>query len=252
MEVLKVERLMQSYGGLRVLHDVSFSLEAGERVALIGPNGAGKTTLLNVLTGFIPPAAGQITLLNRNITRMPSNKRTSLGLARSFQINTLFPRLSLLTNVLLAIQGVQSTRFRWFRPIERYSGNIAAARELLERINLWDERDSPVGVLSHGQQRQMEIVLALASKPKVLLLDEPSAGLAGVESNIFIDMIHSLTKDTTVFFCAHDLDLVFTLAQRVLVLYYGKIIAQGTPEEIQDDTKVQEIYLGIEKEPGDA
>lgn len=252
MEVLKVENLMQSYGGLHVLHDVSFSLESGERVALIGPNGAGKTTLLNVLTGFVPPAAGRVTLLSRNVTRMTSNRRVSLGLARSFQINTLFPRLSLLINVLLAIQGVQSTRFSWFSPIKTYSGNINAARELLERVNLWDERDSPVDVLSHGQQRQVEIVLALASKPKLLLLDEPSAGLASGESNILIDMIQSLTKDTTVFFCAHDLDLVFTLAERVLVLYYGKIIAQGTPEEIQDDTKVQEIYLGIEKESEDA
>jgi branched-chain amino acid transport system ATP-binding protein len=252
MEVLKVENLMQSYGGLQVLHDVSFSLESGERVALIGPNGAGKTTLLNVLTGFVPPAAGRITLLNRNVTRMSSNRRVSLGLARSFQINTLFPRLSLLINVLLAIQGVQSTRYRWFSPIKTYGNNIKTARELLERVNLWDERDSPVEVLSHGQQRQVEIVLALASNPKLLLLDEPSAGLASGESNILIDMIHSLTKDTTVFFCAHDLDLVFTVAERVLVLYYGKIIAQGTPEEIQDDTKVQEIYLGIEKEADDA
>jgi branched-chain amino acid transport system ATP-binding protein len=252
MEVLKVESLMQSYGGLQVLHDVSFSLEAGDRVALIGPNGAGKTTLLNVLSGFVPPAAGRITLLNQNVTKMKPNRRAALGLARSFQINTLFPRLSLLINVLLAIQGIQKTRFRWFRPIKTYTGNIDVARELLELVNLWDERDSPVEVLSHGQQRQVEIVLALASKPKVLLLDEPSAGLAGGEANIFIDMIQNLTKDTTVFFCAHDLDLVFTLADRVLVLYYGKIIAHGTPEEIQDDTKVQEIYLGIEKETGDA
>ena len=252
MEVLSVESIMQSYGGLQVLYDVSFSLEAGERVALIGPNGAGKTTLLNVLTGFVPPAAGRITFLNQNITRMPPNRRASLGLARSFQINTLFPRLSLLINVLLAIQGVQATRFRWFRSINTYTGNIDMARQLLEQVNLWDERDSPVNVLSHGQQRQVEIVLALASKPKLLLLDEPSAGLATGESNDFIDMIHSLTKETTVFFCAHDLDLVFTLADRVLVLYYGKIIAQGRPEEIQDDDKVREIYLGLEKEAGDA
>ena len=252
MEVLKVEKLMQSYGGLQVLHDVSFSLGAGERVALIGPNGAGKTTLLNVLTGFVPPAAGRITLLNQNVTNMPSNRRVSLGLARSFQINTLFPRLSLLINVLLAIQGVQSTRFRWFRPIRTYAANLTVARELLELVNLWDERDSPVDVLSHGQQRQVEIVLALASKPKLLLLDEPSAGLASGESNNLIDMIRNLTKDTTVFFCAHDLDLVFTLADRVMVLFYGKIIAQGTPEEIQDDSKVQEIYLGTKRELADA
>lgn len=252
MEVLKVENLMQSYGGLQVLFDVSFSLEPGERVALIGPNGAGKTTLLNVLTGFIPPAAGRIHLHDYDITNMPSHKRVSLGLARSFQLNTLFPHLNLLINVLLAIQGVQTTRFRWFRPIETYTGNIAVARELLELVNLWDERDSPINALSYGQQRQVEIVLALASKPKLLLLDEPSAGLTSGETSNLIDMIRSLTRDTTVFFCAHDLDLVFSLADRVMVLYYGKIIAQGTPEEIQDDSSVREIYLGIEKESIDA
>lgn len=252
MEVLKVENLMQSYGGLQVLFDVSFSLEPGERVALIGPNGAGKTTLLNVLTGFIPPAAGRIHLLDYDITKMPSHKRVSLGLARSFQLNTLFPHLNLLINVLLAIQGVQTTRYRWIRPITTYSGNLTKAKELLELVNLWDERDSPINALSYGQQRQVEIVLALASKPKLLLLDEPSAGLTSGETSNLIDMIRSLTRDTTVFFCAHDLDLVFSLADRVMVLYYGKIIAQGTPEEIQDDSSVREIYLGIEKESIDA
>jgi len=252
MAVLKVENLMQRYGGLQVLHDVSFSLETGERVALIGPNGAGKTTLLNVLTGFVPPAAGRIMLLNQNVTKMTPDRRAALGLARSFQINTLFPRLTLLINVLLAVQGVQSTRFRWFRPIRAYTGNLAAARELLELVDLWNERDLPIEVLSHGQQRKVEIVLALAPKPKLLLLDEPSAGLTSGESEHLSEMIQSLTKDTTVFFCAHDLDLVFNLADRVMVLYYGKIIAQGTPEEIQNDPKVREIYLGGEEQTEDA
>jgi len=252
MEVLKVENLMQSYGGLQVLFDVSFSLEPGERVALIGPNGAGKTTLLNVLTGFIPSAAGRIHLLDYDITKMPSHKRVSLGLARSFQLNTLFPHLNLLINVLLAIQGVQTTRYRWIRPITTYSGNLTMAKELLELVGLWEERDSPINALSYGQQRQVEIILALASKPRLLLLDEPSAGLTSGETSNLIDMIRSLTRDTTVFFCAHDLDLVFSLADRVMVLYYGKIIAQGTPEEIQDDSSVREIYLGIEKESIDA
>jgi len=246
MEVLRVENLGQRYGGLKVLFDLSFSLESGERVALIGPNGAGKTTLLNVLSGFVSPAAGRISLLNHDVTKMPSFRRTALGMARSFQINTLFPGLDLLTNVLLAIQGVQPTRFHWFRPITVYSNNIAMARELLDMVGLWSKRNSRVTELSHGQQRSLEIIMALASRPKLLLLDEPSAGLTAEESDNLTDMIHSWTQDTTVFFCAHDLDLVFSLADRVMVLYYGKIISQGTPEKIQDDSKVREIYLGIE------
>ena len=247
MDVLKVENLGQHYGGLQVLFDLSFSLESGERVALIGPNGAGKTTLLNVLTGFVPPAKGRISFLDRDVTAMPSHRRVFLGLARSFQLNTLFPHLSLLINVLLAIQGVQTTRYRWFRPITAYKDNLKKVQELLELVGLWDVRDSPVAALGYGQQRLVEIILALASKPKLLFLDEPSAGLSSGESSHVIDMIQSLTENTTVFFSAHDLDLVFTLADRVMVLYYGKIIAQGTPEEIQNDPKVREIYLGSEE-----
>ena len=247
MEVLKVDGISQSFGGLRVLEDISFSIEAGERVALIGPNGAGKTTLINVLTGLLPPIAGRMYLLGHDITHMPPHRRVSLGLARSFQINTLFPKLSLLANVLLAIQGIQSTRYQMIRPITAYKDNLAKAQELLELVDLWEERDSLVTALSHGQQRQVEIILSLASKPRLLLLDEPSAGLTSGETTNLIDMIRSLTGDTTVFFCAHDLDLVFSLAERVMVLYYGKIIAQGTPEEIQVDPKVREIYLGVEE-----
>lgn len=247
MEVLKVDGISQSFGGLRVLEDISFSLETGERIALIGPNGAGKTTLLNVLSGFISPRAGQIYFFGNDITNMPPHGRASLGLARSFQINTLFPKLSLLANVLLAIQGIQSIRYQMIRPMTAYGDNLAKAQELLELVDLWGEKESLITALSHGQQRQVEIILALASKPRLLLLDEPSAGLTSGETTNLIDMIRSLTGDTTVFFCAHDLDLVFSLAERVMVLYYGQIIAQGTPEEIQVDPKVREIYLGAEE-----
>lgn len=252
MDVLKVKDLSQSYGGLQVLNNLSFSLEAGEKVALIGPNGAGKTTLLNVLSGFIPPITGRIYLLDRDVTDMPSHKRVSLGLARSFQINTLFPRLSLLTNVLLAIQGIQSTRYRMIRPITAYKDNLAKAQELLELVDLWGEKESPVTALGHGQQRQVEIILAIASKPRLLLLDEPSAGLTSGETGSLIHMIRNLMGDTTVFFCAHDLDLVFSLADRVIVLYYGQTIVQGTPREVQTDPRVREIYLGIEEEAKNA
>jgi branched-chain amino acid transport system ATP-binding protein len=252
MDVLKVKDLSQSYGGLQVLNNLSFSLETGEKVALIGPNGAGKTTLLNVLSGFIPPITGRIYLLDRDVTDMPSHRRVSLGLARSFQINTLFPRLSLLTNVLLAIQGIQATRYRMIRPITAYKDNLAKAQELLELVDLWGEKESPVTALGHGQQRQVEIILAIASKPRLLLLDEPSAGLTSGETGSLIHMIRNLMADTTVFFCAHDLDLVFSLADRVIVLYYGQTIVQGTPREVQTDPRVREIYLGIEEEAKNA
>jgi branched-chain amino acid transport system ATP-binding protein len=252
MDVLKVKDLSQSYGGLQVLNNLSFSLETGEKVALIGPNGAGKTTLLNVLSGFIPPITGRIYLLDRDVTDMPSHRRVSLGLARSFQINTLFPRLSLLTNVLLAIQGIQATRYRMIRPITAYKDNLAKAQELLELVDLWGEKESPVTALGHGQQRQVEIILAIASKPRLLLLDEPSAGLTSGETGSLIHMIRNLMGDTTVFFCAHDLDLVFSLADRVIVLYYGQTVVQGTPKEVQTDPRVREIYLGIEEEAKNA
>jgi branched-chain amino acid transport system ATP-binding protein len=252
MDILNVENLQQRYGGLQILFGVSFGMGMGERVALIGPNGAGKTTLMNVLTGFISPESGTIRLLGKDVTRMPSHRRVSLGLARSFQINTLFPRLSLLINVLLAVQGVQGTRYHWFRPVLAHEHNLARARELLESVGLWEDRNTPVALLSYGQQRLVEMVLALASKPRLLLLDEPSAGLSSGESSHLIDIINGLAGETTVFFSAHDLDLVFTLASRVMVLYYGKIIASGTPEEIQDDPRVREIYLGTQKESQDA
>jgi branched-chain amino acid transport system ATP-binding protein len=250
--ILEVNSLVQSYGGLNVLAGISFSLTAGEKAALIGPNGAGKTTLFNVLSGLVPPSSGKILLLGQDITHLPTEARASLGLARSFQISTLFPNLSVLTNVLLAIQGIQATRYHMFRPIAAYRDNINRAQELLELFNLWEKRDYPISTLGHGEQRQIEIILSLAPKPKLLLLDEPSAGLTGTESDKLIDMIHTVVADTTVLLTAHDMDLVFRLTEKVMVLYYGKIIAQGTPEEIQDDPKVRDIYLGSEEQAGNA
>ena len=246
MDVLRVENLSQRYGGLQVLTGISFDLKPGEKVALIGPNGAGKTTLMNVLTGLIPPIAGRIFLLDHDVTRLPSHTRVSFGLARSFQISTLFPHLSLLTHILLAIQGTQRTRYQMIRRMTAYPDNLLKARELLELVDLWEEKDHPIGALSHGKQRHMEIILALASRPRLLLMDEPSAGLTRVESDRLADMIHHLVGDSTVLLSAHDMDLVSKVADRIMVLYYGRIIADGTPKEIQADQKVREIYLGIE------
>jgi len=242
--MLRVENLLQSYGGLSVLRDVSFNIEAGERVGLIGPNGAGKTTLFNILSGLIRHASGRIYFLDKEVTRLPAYKRASLGMARSFQISALFPSLSLLDNVRLAIQGTRASRFQMFRTINSYKNIFKEAEILLESVHLWERRHDPIHTLPHGKQRQLEILLALASKPKLLLMDEPNAGLTSGETADLGNAIRRLVGYTTVFFCAHDMNLVFSLAHRVIVLHVGQIIAQGAPEEIRANSKVEEIYLG--------
>jgi branched-chain amino acid transport system ATP-binding protein len=247
MSLLKAESLSLSFGGLHVLRGVSFGVEAGEKVALIGPNGAGKTTLINVLSGLLKPKTGKIYFLDQEITKMPAHQRVICGMARSFQLNTLFPHLTLLTNVMLATQGIKNKPLQVFRPFHAYGDTYTEARELLELAGFWQKRETPLGALSYGEQRQVEVLLALGSKPRLLLLDEPSAGLTKVETDSLINLIRSLTGDVSVFFVAHDLDLVFALARRIMVLYYGEIVAEGTPGEIQADPKVREIYLGVEE-----
>ncbi len=246
MEALRVERLSKNFGGIQVVTDASFTVQAGERLAIIGPNGAGKTTMFNMLNGQERPSDGRVYLFGQDITTMPTYSRAHLGLARSFQVNALFPNLSLLNNILLAVQGIKPDRFQMLRSITAYEDNFTRAKELLELVGLWERRDDLVMALSHGQQRQIEILLALASEPKLLMLDEPSAGLSASETEGFIDMMRGLTAGTTLFFVAHDMDVVFALAERVMVLYYGGIIAQGTPKEIQNNPQVKEIYLGMQ------
>ena len=244
MTILEVQNLSQSYGGLHVLNNVSFSIQEGERVGLIGPNGAGKTTLMNVLNGLLLPTAGRVSILGREVTRMSSHRRILLGLGRSFQLNMLFFNLSLLDNVLTAIFGTRTSRFQMFRPVSAYGDALNKVKELLEPTGLWEKRNITVNELSYGEQRQVEVLLALASKPKLFLLDEPSTGLTTGEISKLLNMIRELTKDVTLFFVGHDMDLVFALADRIMVLYYGQIIAQGTPKQIQSNPRVKEIYLG--------
>lgn len=250
MKVLRVERLSKNFGGLRVLIDISLDVEVGERVAIIGPNGAGKTTLFNVLSGELPASGGRIYLFGQNITGMPTYHRAQFGLSRSFQIIRLPFHLTVLDSILLALHGLRPSRYQMFRPSTNYDKLLTAARKQLELADLWEKKDNIVQDLSYGEQRKLGIVLSLVSEPKLLLLDEPSAGLDVGEIPVFTNTVRSLTKDTTTIFACHDMDVVFGLADRVLVLYYGSIIAQGTPEEIQADPKVREIYLGLEERPG--
>lgn len=248
MEALKVEGLTKKFGGLMVFHDLSFSIDRGERLAVIGPNGSGKTTLFNVITGHLSPEAGRIYLGGHEVTGMPPYRRIDIGMARSFQVTRLFINLTVLDNILLALHGVRPSRFQMFRQSTAYDIVMAKAQKLMESVDLWEKRGQPVHNLSYGEQRRLEVVLSLASEPKLLLLDEPTAGLAIDEISPFIEMMQSLTKDTTIFFTAHDMDVVFGLADRIIVIYLRQIIAQGTPEEIQNNPKVREIYLGLEED----
>jgi len=247
MEALRVEGLSKNFGGVSAVDNVSFGVEVGERLVIIGPNGAGKTTLFNLINGQLPATSGRIFFLGQNITAIPTHRRAHLGQARAFQIISLLLNLSVVDNALLALHGTKPYRFKLFRPITDYKLISDKAQETLEALDLWGKRYELVKNLSYGEQLRMEIALSLALEPKLLLLDEPSAGLTMEECSGIIDMIKNLGLDITVIIVDHDMDLVFGVAQRIIVLHYGQIIADGTPEQIQTDPRVKEIYLGIEE-----
>ena len=243
-KLLEVRNINFAYGGLQILAGLSFALGRGEKVALIGPNGAGKTTLLNIISGLLYPLSGEIYVSGREISRLPPHERASLGLGRSFQTNQLFLQLNILENVLVALKGVETSGFQIIRPLSSYHDRADKAQALLESIGLWGKKDLLPTELSHGENRLVEIALSMASEPKVLLLDEPTAGLTREEALKLAGLLTDLTKDRAVLFSAHDLDFVFEVAQRVVVLYYGNALAEGSPEDIAIDPKVKEIYLG--------
>lgn len=247
MAMMTMESVSKNFGGLQVLERISFSIETGQIVAMIGPNGAGKTTLFNVLGGQLPASGGSIRFMDQDITCLAPHRRLHLGLARSFQINSLFPKLTLMDNILLALHGAQHPHFRFFRSMKSRRDLYSRAEELMGPIGLWEMRDSPVSSLSYGDQRLLEVAFGLASEPRLLILDEPTAGLSTAEAVDFESTIRHLLGGATLFFCAHDMDLVFNLADRILVLYYGKLIAEGSPEEIKANPEVKEIYLGEEE-----
>ena len=252
METLRVEHLSKDFGGVHAVHNVSISVEAGERLAIIGPNGAGKTTLFNLLGGQLLPNSGQVYLFGQEITYMAAHRRAHLGIAKSFQSTTLFLNLTVLDNILLGLQGTRPSRFQIFRSATTYEHLYTKTQELLNSMDLWEKRNDPVHAISYGEQRKLEIALSLTSEPKLLLLDEPSTGLTTTESADIISMIRDLGTDITVIIVAHDMDLVFGVAERIIVLHYGEIIAEGTPEEISIDSRVEEIYMGVKETMGNA
>lgn len=240
------EGLVKDFGGLRALDSVTLTVAPGERLAIIGPNGAGKTTLFNLLTGLLPPSSGRITLLDKDVTHLSTHRRAQLGLARTFQITTLFARLTVEESVLLAVQAFDPARFTIYRPLSGYRHIFQRAEALLKEWGLIDRRRVLTQHLSYGEQRQLELVLALAGTPKVLLLDEPTAGLSPAETISATAMIRRLPRETTILLIEHDMDVAFALADRVTVLFQGRILAQGTKEEIKRNPEVAEIYLGTD------
>jgi branched-chain amino acid transport system ATP-binding protein len=244
MEALRFEHVCMDFGGVHALNDVSFRAGVGERIAIIGPNGAGKTTLINILDGQLFPSSGRIYLFTRDITSLPTYQRTHLGIGRSFQVTSLFPKMTVLENLLLAMHGSQPSRYRMFRVGTAKRDAITGAHEFLETWDLSEERNSPVSEISYGSQRKLEIVMSLVCRPRVLLLDEPSNGLTAAESAEIVAMISNMDPEVSVVVVAHDMDLVFGVAQRIIVLHYGKIIADDSPDRILMDSEVRKIYIG--------
>jgi len=233
-----------SFGAFRAVDDVNLSLEPGARQALIGPNGAGKTTLINLLTGVFRPTSGTIHLGDRDLTSLSADRRARLGLARTFQINTLFPTLTPLLSVVLAISEREGHGAVWWRPLKRNKAAFDEAHELLGRLKLDALADVPVAQLAYGKQRLLEIALAMAARPRILLLDEPAAGVPEDESGELFEVIADLPQDISILFIEHDMNLVFRFSRRISVLVAGQILTEGTPAEIGADPRVREVYLG--------
>jgi branched-chain amino acid transport system ATP-binding protein len=244
MKALSVNDVTMNFGGLQALHKVKLTLDVGQRHGLIGPNGAGKTTLLHLISGVLSPSQGRISLFGVDITRMAPYKRAMLGLGRTYQITQLFPKLTVQDSVLMGVMASDSSKISLLRPISSYPRLIDRRAELLNEWRLWEKRDMLVCDLSYGEQRQLEIILALAIKPRLLLLDEPTAGLAAAERELVCSMVCSLPKDITMLIIEHDMDTAPKLVDSLTVLSWGEVIAEGTWEQIRINPKVQDIYLG--------
>ena len=243
---LETTGLCKSFGALTVASDIDFRLEAGARHALIGPNGAGKTTFVNLVTGALSPSRGRILLAGTDVTALSQAQRVKRGIARTFQINTLFRGLSVLENACLAIGERQGVAGDMLRPAGSGRAVVEEAFAGLERLGLADDAARLVRELPYGRQRLVELAVALALKPRVLLLDEPAAGVPSAESGIIVDVIESLPQELALLIIEHDMDLVFRLARRITVLVQGTVLVEGTPEAIAADPRVRAVYLGGE------
>jgi branched-chain amino acid transport system ATP-binding protein len=241
---LALQRVGKSFGALRVLDDVTLAVAAGERRAIIGPNGAGKTTLFHILSGMLPPTDGTIALFGTDVTRRSVHRRVALGMARTFQITNLFPGLTVEQNVILALQGLRRMKYAFLRPVSAYRPVVRRAGELIDEWRLPDRRDSLVRELSYGEQRTLEILLAVCQRPKLLLLDEPTAGLSPAETATAVKIVQALPREMAIILIEHDMDVAFRLCETVTVLHSGRVLATGAADNVRRDPTVRSVYLG--------
>ena len=246
--VLRIENLSKNFGGLRVTDDVTLDVMPGELHAVIGPNGAGKTTLINQISGLLAPDAGRILFGGEDVTNLAVDRRAQRGLARSFQITSILPRFSVLENVALAVQARSGSSFRFFGAAAAEESLNEAARAALTQVGLGERETVPAGELSHGEKRALELAIALAMEPKLLLLDEPMAGTGRDETERLVTALRSLKGRFPMVLVEHDMHAVFALADRISVLIYGRILASGTPAQVRADPQVVTAYLGDEME----
>jgi branched-chain amino acid transport system ATP-binding protein len=244
MNILETKGLYHDFKGLEVLFDVNLQVEEGERHAVIGPNGAGKTTLFNVITGTYHPSRGQVFFKGKEVTGSRPYEMARLGLGRSFQITSTFNRLTAFQNIRLAVLSKKGIRFQMFRKVDKMGDITKETDEILKRINLDRERNLPAGMLSYGKHRSLEISMALATDPDLVMLDEPTAGMSRDETHYAVELIKRLTEGKTAVIIEHDMDVVFSLADRITVLHYGQILAAGPPGEIKQNQAVKDAYLG--------
>lgn len=243
---LVLDDVSKQFGGLHAVEGVSLSVAVGERRAIIGANGAGKTTLFNLICGELPISAGKISLFGTDITLLPAHRRVALGISRTFQITNLFPELTVRENLLLAAQGTRREKFVMYKPMTLYRQLYDAADQFLEEFGLSEDRDTPVKNLSHGDQRQIEVCLALIGRPRLLLLDEPTAGLSPAETAAFTEILKLIDQDITVLLIEHDMSVAFALAQNITVLHLGKLVTTGGIDDVRGNKEVQDIYFGTE------
>ncbi|MDA1090587.1 MAG: ABC transporter ATP-binding protein [Proteobacteria bacterium] len=243
---LDLQGVTKTFGGLHAISGVDLNLAVGERRAIIGPNGAGKTTLFNLICGELFPSEGAILLFGQDVTKLPVHKRISLGISRTYQVTNLFPELTVLENLLLAAQGTNRAKFVMFRPMSFYREFYERAETILDEFNLQVQRDTQVKNLSHGEQRQVEVCLALIGQPRLLLLDEPTAGLSNAETQSFTATLKKIDPQITVLLIEHDMDVAFELADSITVLHLGELVISGKAEDIKNNKTVQEIYFGTE------
>ncbi|HEV8647210.1 MAG TPA: ABC transporter ATP-binding protein [Burkholderiales bacterium] len=241
---LRTEGLSKQWGSFKANSDLNIALPVGARHALIGPNGAGKTTFINLLTGVFAPTSGKVYLGEENVTQLPQHQRVKRGMTRTFQINTLFSGLTVLESVVLAVCERRSVAGRWMTTVAKQREAVEEAEDLLESLHLLQEADALTRNLPYGKQRLVEIALALATRPKILLLDEPGAGIPSAESAELFGVIAGLPADVAILLIEHDMDLVFRFAERIIVLVGGRVLTEGAPAEIASDERVKEVYLG--------